>query len=243
MNKTLAKCIVGSQLYGLQTPNSDIDYVSVYASHDLSVIIGLDRENNTEKVTNEQDNSYFEIRNFLSLCRKGSTKALELLYAPEDKFEILEDSFKILRDQKNHLFDSVKFLTSIRGYLDGEYRFAIGARTGKLGGQRKYTIDQYGYSPKNVCQMMRLYRASKHYVEYGVFPVNISDVDPEYHNSIYDIKINPQNYKLVDILYICKSLLDDYESIDYKNCKHSKYQPHIVNLNLLNIYNLKQVRR
>lgn len=243
LKNIIAKCVVGSKLYGLETPSSDTDYVSVYVSDNLSEIIGLDREYNVSKVTDDEDNCYFEVRSFLSLCRKGSTKALELLYAPKDKFEILTSQFEQLRNQKNYLFDSSKFLKSINGYLQGEYRLALGERTGRLGGNRKENIDNFGFSPKNVCQMMRLYRASKHYFTYGVFPCCIADIDQEYHDKIYDIKLNPQNYDRDDIITICDKLINDFKQIDFENCHHSKYQSHIVDLNLMDIYNLKLIRK
>lgn len=240
--RTIAKCVVGSKLYGLETPSSDTDYVSVYASDNLSEIIGLDREYNVSKVTDNEDNCYFEVRSFLSLCRKGSTKALELLYAPRDKFEILTSEFQQLRNQRNYLFNSDKFLKSINGYIQSEYKLALAERTGRFGGSRKENIDNFAFSPKNACQVMRLYRASKHYYDYGIFPCCIADIDQEYHDKIYDIKLNPQNYNRDDIIAICDKLINDFKQIDFENCHHSKYRSDIVNLNLMDIYNLKLAR-
>lgn len=57
--KVIAKCKVGSHLYGLNGPDSDEDWATVVASEDLNYIIGLDKLKNTQKITDDEDDCIY----------------------------------------------------------------------------------------------------------------------------------------------------------------------------------------
>ena len=76
--KEIARVIVGSQLHGLATENSDVDYVSVIMSDPHTIFSPF----YTERAKVQKDNvSTFELRHLLYLCSKGNPTALEVLWS------------------------------------------------------------------------------------------------------------------------------------------------------------------
>lgn len=66
----LVKYLGGSHSYGLNTESSDLDYRGVFANTEISKILGLDRFDHQDN-RKGADESYFEVRNFLNLLRRG----------------------------------------------------------------------------------------------------------------------------------------------------------------------------
>lgn len=63
--KMLVKALGGSTAYGLNTPESDLDYRGVFINTDSSKILGLERMDHIQKQETD-DIVYYEIRKFLS---------------------------------------------------------------------------------------------------------------------------------------------------------------------------------
>ena len=77
---TLFKAIVGSQAYGTNMPDSDIDTKGVYLQDPME-ILGIDYK---EQINVDKDNCLYEVRRFLQLLSTGNPTMLELLFIPED---------------------------------------------------------------------------------------------------------------------------------------------------------------
>lgn len=93
MNKIiLLNAIVGSQAYGTNTPDSDIDTKGVYLQDPMEVL-GMEYK---EQINLDKDACLYEVRRFLQLLCNGNPTMLELLYIPEDcileKHPLFEDS-------------------------------------------------------------------------------------------------------------------------------------------------------
>jgi hypothetical protein len=73
-------------------------------------------------------------------------------------------------------------------------RLATGERSGRLGGKRKEVVTQYGFSPKNFVQIMRLCRVGQRLFTDGDYMVNVQLSDPSFHEELMDIKTQPQKY-------------------------------------------------
>lgn len=81
MNKIiLLNAIVGSQAYGTNTPDSDIDTKGVYLQDPMEVL-GMEYK---EQINLDKDSCLYEVRRFLQLLCSGNPTMLELLYIPED---------------------------------------------------------------------------------------------------------------------------------------------------------------
>lgn len=183
--KEICRIVAGSRLYGLDTPESDTDTRGVFLNTDSAEILGLSRR---EVIKSEsEDTVLFEFRHYLGHLRNTNTSAIELLFA--EGFDILEDEFRVVRENRLNLIDSDRLFVSLMGYIEGERRLANGERTGHLGGKRKAQIDRYGFSPKNFSHLMRLAHCGRVFFGTSHYPVCLKG-DPA-RDLIYSIKMEP----------------------------------------------------
>lgn len=205
----------GSIMYGLNSPESDIDYRGVYLSDDMNYILGLDaglknfynsadEDRKDEKEGKEigwrDDEVYYELRHFMRLLRKTNSVTMELLFNTNWLVECLSWRTEIAAN-RNKLIDKDQFFNSLTGgdekdrtsgYIGNEIRLMLGERTGQLGGKRKAALDKYGFSYKNACQALRLVYAAKEFFESGWFPTDFTN-DPNF-GLVKDVKFNPEKY-------------------------------------------------
>lgn len=103
--QTILKVIVGSQMWGTATPESDIDYkvvtlasvrdvLSPFTTHDKAV----------QKVAGQEDTATYEVSHFVRLALKGNPTIMEVLYSPLVEEQTLNG--KILRSQRAHMLNS-----------------------------------------------------------------------------------------------------------------------------------------
>lgn len=84
MSETILKVIVGSRMWGTDTPESDTDYKEVVKAplHDvLNPFKNLGRGIQREK--ENEDNAIYELMHFFRLCEKGNPTIMEVLYTPK----------------------------------------------------------------------------------------------------------------------------------------------------------------
>ena len=189
--KMLVKALGGSTAYGLNTPESDLDYRGVFINTEPSKILGLERMDHVQKQETD-DVVYYELRKFFELLRNGNTGALEILFS-EDFLET-SDVFEEIRANKFKFVDTDKMFRCLLGYMQGERRLANGERTGVLGSKRKAHVDKYGFSPKNFTQLFRLANCGMALFEKGYFPVNMKKYDENVHAFLMRVKTKPESY-------------------------------------------------
>jgi len=119
--KILLKAIVGSQAYGTNTANSDIDYKGVYAQT-IDDLIGF---NYKEQIEVSKDECYFEVRRFLQLLQSANPTMLELLYMPQECIIEKHPAFDIII-QNREKFLTQKCLQSFGGYAIAQISKAKG---------------------------------------------------------------------------------------------------------------------
>ena len=190
----LARMVGGSHLYGLNTPESDLDERYIFSYTDIARIIGLDKTECIDSRDGKVDELGYEVRRFLQLLRKTNTQVVEMLFAPDESFTVLTPIFKKIRENKLQLIDQEQFYKSMRGYIQNEIRLANGERTGDLGGKRKAQLDKYGFSPKNFVQLIRLCKCGISYFIDGDYPVRIRDKYPELAKRLLEIKTEPERF-------------------------------------------------
>lgn len=189
----------GSTLYGLNNENSDIDIRGIFSLSNPAQILGLDlykaKSFDSYTINNEDvDGSLHELRHFIYLLSKTNTQVLDVLFAPEEAFFFKDSYIDLMRENSSRLIDSGQLYNSMKGYIHNEIRLLLGERTGKLGGKRKDALDTYGYSYKNLVQVLRLSFAAQTFFETGTYPVKISDFNQNLHDELMDIKNNPSKY-------------------------------------------------
>lgn len=120
--RIIFKAIVGSQAYGTNTPESDIDIKGVYIQNQ-SDILGYKKYQ--EQVIINKDECYYEIGRFLELLQKGNPTMIELLFSPEDCILEQTSLWTILKSYANH-FITQECKNSFVGYAQAQIKKASG---------------------------------------------------------------------------------------------------------------------
>jgi predicted nucleotidyltransferase len=214
--KIIAEIIAGSHLYGLSTPESDVDKRGVFLNTDPGKILGLERFEVLKK--SNEDTVYFELVHYLHGLKKTNTQMVEMIFAEESDFVFLSDEFKQIREQKYNLIDSEYLYKSLLGYIQNENKLANGERTGSLGSKRKNTLDAFGYSPKNFSHLFRLSFCGQTFFETGIYPVNLNRFDKQFRDLVFSIKTEPEKYNKEYLNMMCEKSLQKL-TISFNNRK------------------------
>jgi hypothetical protein len=199
--KILCAYQAGSHAYGLDTPDSDSDVRGVFALTLPGCIIDPHQYDSARSakyqgvLSGKTDTGYYELRHFFNILRQGNTNAIEMLFVED--WAAIDPFFLGIIQRRAQLLDSEQIYKSLKGYMFGELKKALGERTGKLGGKRKETVDKYGFSPKNFVQLLRLAHCGIEFFETGMFPVHLGE-DP-IRAQLLDIKTNPANYSKIQL--------------------------------------------
>lgn len=227
----------GSKLYGLDTPQSDIDIRYIFMHDELGRTIGLERFEHLDGRTGNEDKFGFELRHYLNLLRKTNTQVVEIVFA--ETFIELHPLFKtLIIDNRLRLLDTVRMYKSLRGYIQGERRLANGERTGTLGGKRKEALDKYGFSYKNFVQLIRLCYCGIHFINLQSFPTNIQTANPALAKELLRLKTDPGSFKKEEL----NEWVDHYELQlentfnDRDQSKDLKFDENLANEILLEFY-------
>ena len=215
-----AYMIGGSTLYGLNTPESDVDYRGIYTARDKKYIAGFETMDSVVLCPGKEDEidaTFYEIGHYMKLLRKTNTQVMEILFAPEESFIYKSDLFDKIREHRESFIDSEKLKNSLKGYVFSEMRLATGERSGQLGSKRKESVLKYGYSPKNFVQIIRLCSVGIRFFDTGVYMVNVND-DQKLYEYLMDIKTNPQKYTCEELTNV---VVERYEKL-HKVIDHSK---------------------
>ena len=187
----LVEVIGGSNAFGLNTAESDMDYRGVFANTDPAKILGLEKLDHVQKQETD-DVVYYEVRKYFELLKNGNTGAIEILFTENPIKDT--DFFAEVRANRIKFIDTDKMFRCLLGYMQSERRLANGERTGVLGGKRKLQLEKYGFSPKNFVQLFRLAYCGEVLFQKGYFPVNIKNDNVEFWKWLMDVKTQPQNH-------------------------------------------------
>ena len=128
MKNLIMKCLFGSHLYGLQTPNSDKDYKGIYLPDKDSLLLGNYAKHYSESTGNDKskntvddvDVEIFSLPYFIQLACKGETVAIDMLHANSVLPELISDKKPLWAiwhqiQMKRHMFYT-KDMKSYIGY-------------------------------------------------------------------------------------------------------------------------------
>jgi predicted nucleotidyltransferase len=122
MSKLLMKCLFGSHLYGLDTPNSDKDYKGIYLPSKDDLLLGRYEKhyaentgNDTTKNTKDDiDCETYALPYFIDLACKGETVALDMLHAKHQHLIVAEEIWFDLKNNRQMFY--TKDMKSYIGY-------------------------------------------------------------------------------------------------------------------------------
>lgn len=186
--KQICRIVAGSRLYGLDTPDSDIDTRGVFLNDDPGEILGMSRGDVMKE--SSSDALFIEFRHYLGHLRKSNTSSIELLFA--DGFDLMTEEFEVVRENRNRLMDCKRFFSSLLGYIHNERRLANGERTGDIGSKRRVQLEQFGFSPKNFSHMLRLSYCGEVFFRESIFPVCLHG--HPIRDLIFSVKTKPENF-------------------------------------------------
>jgi len=114
------KCISGSHAYGLNTPESDIDYRGCFM---VPLDILLSPFSNIEQIesTKKEDYQYYGIHKFFKLVAENNPNMIELLYMPKDTVLYKHSIYEIIEKNRD-LFLSKKAKYTYSGYAFAQLR-------------------------------------------------------------------------------------------------------------------------
>ena len=109
----LFKAIVGSQAYGLSTPESDIDIKGVFLLPNDYLLVN----DYIPKISDDKNNiTYYELNRFMELIKENNPNIIELLFSNENMIQYCHPLFKT-----NILDNKEQFLTKKLEYTFGGY--------------------------------------------------------------------------------------------------------------------------
>jgi len=122
--KQIVKMVFGSHMYGLNTPESDLDYKGIYLPELSELMLGtaakhINQSTGNDKSKNSKDDiddELFSLGEFLKLAMKGETVALDMLHANPDLATVaFGDYGDIWKDlvSKRHMF----YTTNLKAYM------------------------------------------------------------------------------------------------------------------------------
>ena len=143
--KLIMTCVAGSNLYGTNTPLSDIDERGVFIPDEKYFLGFLNKTEQFEDKVN--DITYFELRKFLYLALDSNPNILELLFIPDNKYLIQLQEWKTIVNNRD-LFLSKKCKFTFTGYAHSQFnRIKLHRRWLLDPPTRKPEREDYGLDP------------------------------------------------------------------------------------------------
>lgn len=155
--------IVGSTAYGLAGPGSDVDRLGVYAApttafHGLRPPMGKD----ASRVTTDPDATYHEAGKYASLCLAGNPTVMELLWLPDDLYELRTTLGDDLIGIRSAFLSAKKVRDAYLGYAVQQFRRLANRGDGSFGADlRKRTAKHARHLARLVHQGLTLYQTGR----------------------------------------------------------------------------------
>lgn len=154
-SNTILSGLVGSHAYGLATPESDIDIMSVFLG-DEDTYLGVDYTGKltVEKKAEGYEETAYELRKFCMMCCNSNPNALPLLFLKE--YKVVTPAGQALLDIKD-LFVTKDIIRTFGAFALSEVKKIFNTEvTGDMGAKRKALVEKHGYNTKSALHAMRM---------------------------------------------------------------------------------------
>ncbi|TKK84664.1 nucleotidyltransferase [Herbidospora galbida] len=167
----LLKGVVGSTAYGLAGPDSDLDYLGVYAAHP-STFFGLSSPPATINAT-DLDCTIHEVRKYVGLALNGNPTLQELMWLPDDLYTEKTELGQELIDIRTAFLSAERVRDAYLGYAVQQFNKL------KRRGDGSFSADTRKRTAKHARHLMRLVHQGTTLYTTGFLPVRLK---------------NPENY-------------------------------------------------
>ena len=157
--KLMFKHIRGSQMFGTNTPESDVDLFGIFAHSDKDY---ADLQHPQDEIRVTDDESYQDFKKYVWLAKTANPTVIETLYCPDDCVQVTSDAFEMFRSQRK-LFVTKKCYFSFSGYAKDQIKKASG-KNKKVHSTDRW-VDENGiaylkllYSEGKITEELRLIR-------------------------------------------------------------------------------------
>ena len=159
----LIQGVVGSQAYGLATPESDVDYMGIYMEPS-DAFWGLrlfqDKDFTVHTTSDEKDFTIHEVGKFMRLALKSNPSILELLWLPPECYTHVSVHGEQLIDAR-HWFASAELVkNAYLGYATQQFKLL--ERRGDFGSDMKKRTEKHArHLYRLLIQGFGLYRTGR----------------------------------------------------------------------------------
>lgn len=133
--KLICKVIVGSQLHGTATPESDIDYRGIFINDLKLKLSPFKRNQETSWIEGEVDDTSYELAHISKMLTTGNATCWEILFS--NKIIETSDVHQEMRENWKKFFTTDNFIKASIGYSRNQYaKFGLYDDIGVLGQKR-----------------------------------------------------------------------------------------------------------
>ena len=213
-------CVVGSRLYGTDTPDSDLD-IRGFNFMPKKFLLGVKKFDQHQNLTDGDDIVIWSAEKFVKMLLNGSSVALEMLFCPE-KMTIRRSKPAEILLRNTDVFISERVIKCMLGYAQSEWRKVLGETTRDLGAVRKEHIKEKGYSYKNAYHAIRILGIGIDLARHGItfFPCSG-------HKTLKAIKIG--DVELADAQPLYETALKDLEELLHEKFSDKKQDLDMIN--------------
>lgn len=226
-------CVVGSKLYGTDTPDSDLD-IRGFNFMPKEFLLGIKKFDQHQNLADGNDIVVWSAEKFIKMLLNGSSVAFEMLFCSTTMTIRRSKPAEILL-RNTDLFISERVIKCMLGYAQSEWRKVLGETTRDLGEKRKEHIKTKGYSYKNAYHAIRILGIGLDLARHGItfFPCTG-------HQTLKAIKTG--NVDFIDAQSLYETALKDLEKIFHKKFIGKKQNLDMIN-DLLCDLNFKNLIR
>lgn len=210
----LIQGVVGSQAYGLATPESDVDYMGIYmepSEYFWGLRLFQDKDFTVHTTSDEKDFTIHEVGKFMRLALKSNPSILELLWLPGDCYEHVSVFGEYLIDSRHWFASAALVRNAYLGYATQQFKLL--ERRGDFGSDMKKRTEKHArHLYRLLIQGFGLYRT-------GVLDVALNELE------VKDVREFGERVGQHGDLDFAKAQLAYYESQFNEKKPHVRYEP------------------
>lgn len=161
----VAKVVVGSRLHGLHKPDSDYDYRGIHMHPVRDIISPFDTIKNTTWIEGDNDNTSYELYDFIKGAVHGNATYLEVFFS--DNIKTTSPIHKEMQENWQKFMDTDRFVMASKGYAQNQLNKMYLFEDEGVNGQRR--------TGKFVVAYMRVMWQCAEFLRTGKFECKIPD--------------------------------------------------------------------